>query len=240
MLFFVYLLLIPISLVHAGNDKNFAVVELFASEGCSSCPPADLLLSAIVKDAKQTGVRIFPLSFQVDYWDYLGWKDPYSTSQNTKRQYAYAHQWGKNSAYTPQMIVNGSREFLGSDARKAQQVIDEALRTPAGIALDINVTHENENLKIDYQMDKIVANAVINIAFVEDNLVSQVTAGENRGETLRHDHVVRSFQSFALTGLKETVVINIPSNVVLKNCAIVAFIQDVKTYKILAAASKEF
>lgn len=240
MLLLVYLLLIPLSMAHAGKDNGFAVVELFASEGCSSCPPADRVLSTLVKDAKATGARIYPLSFQVDYWNYLGWIDPYSSAEFTKRQYAYAHRWGKNSAYTPQIIVNGSHEFIGSDAKKARKIIDQALHESTDILFNIGLEIEQEHIKVDYHINSFVTNAVINIAWVEDNLVSHVSSGENRGEVLMHDHVVRSFQSFAIRGLKGAMTIKKPNGVNLKNSAIIAFIQDIKTYKILAAKAKDF
>ena len=120
----VILLFVIISLLIAGSafKSNFkssasfqpvAVIELFTSQGCSSCPSADQLLSQTINEAKKDGRKIFALSFHVDYWNRLGWADPFSTNEYSQRQRAYAAQLNDNSVYTPQMIVNGSRQFVG-------------------------------------------------------------------------------------------------------------------------------
>src|SRR5438045_1264832 len=101
----------------AWASEPFAVVELFASEGCSSCPPADNLLAELTQQAHAQGRQIFTLSFQVDYWNNLGWVDPFSSAQFTQRQYQYANTLETSSVYTPQMIVNGQYAFVGSDSR---------------------------------------------------------------------------------------------------------------------------
>src|SRR5947207_1420863 len=178
----------------------FALVELFASEGCSSCPPADELLRQITSDARAQGKNIYTLSFEVDYWDYLGWKDPFSSLQFTQRQQRYAQVLASSSVYTPQMIVNGKDAFVGSDAGKARRVMAKYLNVQPGHALRLNVDRSGSELKVDYACARPPDDAVINFALVERNLVSHVTAGENDGRTLAHDNIVREFKTVDLNG----------------------------------------
>jgi len=105
------------------SSKPFVLIELFTSEGCSSCPSADKNLEKIAAQAKASGQNIYTLSYHVDYWDYLGWKDPYATKQFSDRQRAYASQFKSSRIYTPQMIVNGKTEFVGSNQKTSQQAI---------------------------------------------------------------------------------------------------------------------
>src|SRR5436190_6281924 len=98
------------------------VVELFTSQGCSSCPPADALLSDIVHDESLRG-RVIPLAFHVDYWDRLGWRDPFSSAEWSRRQYFYVRALNVNSAYTPQIVVNGAKQFVGSNRAALEQAL---------------------------------------------------------------------------------------------------------------------
>ena len=130
------------------SSKPFVLIELFTSEGCSSCPSADKNLEKITAQAKAFGQNIYTLSYHVDYWDYLGWKDPYSTKQFSDRQRDYATQFNSNRIYTPQMVVNGKTEFVGSNQKTSQQAIKQALvsKTTSAIAItsfikDLSLIH---------------------------------------------------------------------------------------------------
>lgn len=167
------------------------VLELFTSQGCSSCPPADKLLASLESEEKILGAPIIPLSFHVDYWDRLGWKDPYSSPDFSKRQTQYAYQFRQNN-YTPQLVVDGTTQFVGSNRGKALQTIDQARRvekvdlglaaTRLGDQIRFNVT-STEPLPADAQLQLVVA---LTLDHVEDN----VTRGENQGRKLEHNSVV--------------------------------------------------
>lgn len=111
-----------------------AVIELFTSQGCSSCPPADVLLSKTITDAKENGKKIFAISFHVDYWNRLGWTDPFSDKKYSDRQSAYADQLNPGQVYTPQMVVNGEKEFVGSDQKALNDALQHSLNTNATAA----------------------------------------------------------------------------------------------------------
>jgi hypothetical protein len=127
----------------AWSGEPFVIVELFSSQGCSSCPAADELFNQLAKQPQQGSARMYFLSFHVDYWDYLGWKDPFSNPEFTKRQYKYANILGERSTYTPQMIVNGRQAFIGSDRGKAKRFIKIYSEVPATNTLSLNVAKRN-------------------------------------------------------------------------------------------------
>lgn len=167
------------------------LVELFTSEGCSSCPPADALLSELVRSQPVAGVRIVPLALHVDYWDRLGWKDPFASADFSARQTDYQRGFKRRGGYTPQMIVNGTREFVGSDRSAALAAIAAAGRERAGDFSDwLNATAGDPRLKSDDPLELLLAET-------EDGLHSKVVAGENEGRELLHDGVVRSLRPLA-------------------------------------------
>ena len=134
----------------AAAAEPVAVVELFTSQGCSSCPPADAVLSRVDELAREKKLSVYVLSFHVDYWNRLGWTDPYSDDEFTRRQNQYAGLFRSNRVYTPQMIVNGQTEFVGSDAKRATQAIRRALTRDADHRVRMEVEVEAESVRVRY------------------------------------------------------------------------------------------
>lgn len=215
----------------------FAVIELFTSEGCSSCPPADQLLSRITEESRQKNQRIFTLSFHVDYWNYLGWADPYSTTQNSQRQRRYTRLLAEEATYTPQMIINGKHSFPGYRADQAEKTIRESLTELPTLDLRIKLRPDaTEKLIIEYVLDALPENCLIQIAVVEEKLSQNITRGENAGKTLTHQNVVRYFLSTTLNEQEGTLTLDTLPNNLFKTHLIV-FIQNEQTGAILAADS---
>ncbi len=171
-----------------------AVVELFTSEGCSSCPLADEVLAAMTDDADRKGARTFTLELHVDYWNDLGWVDPFSSPLHSDRQRAYTDALG-SGIYTPQMIVNGREELVGSRGEAARSAVARALATSATVGVHASVRRvdgEPRSFRVEYRV--MTERPVdLQIAVAEDAITTNVRAGENAGRTLRHRHVVRSF-----------------------------------------------
>ncbi len=216
--------------------KPFVIVELFTSEGCSSCPSADRLLSQIV-DNEYQDAEVMGLSFHVDYWDYIGWKDPYADKRFSQRQRTYAQKLKSYQVYTPQMIVNGRHEFVGSNQRKWMQVyeVESTNKTNSEISI-VNTSIKGKSLQLDlaHQLDN---GHFINVALVERELSQDVTRGENRGRKLRHDNVVRRFQILQI-GQKSTT-LNL-EDVDLTKASVIVYAQKNDNYEIVAADQYKF
>ncbi len=227
--------------VPASSDDTppepFALVELFTSEGCSSCPSADWLLGQILSSARKDKERLFPLAFHVDTWNHLGWVDPFSDPAYSRRQEEYAKVFQK-APYTPQMVVNGRVEFVGSNMWRARGVLTKAMQTPAkaNVTLKLKPGKKSDAFIAEYSVTGAPADALVHIALVERGLVSKVSKGENAGRTLRHENVVRVFRTLPVgaQGTGETE-LKIPSGLVRKNLAVIAYVQEPQTLTILGA-----
>lgn len=172
------------------------LVELFTSEGCSSCPPADAVLAELARSQPVAGALVIPLSEHVDYWNHLGWADPYSSKRFSERQGAYAAAFGGSGVYTPQVVVDGRVELVGSDQRAVQRAIASAAREPK---LEIAVSRGSTPSSLRVRVEPSTAfpkatGADVFLAIVEDDLQSQVSRGENSGRRLSHTAVVRRLQ----------------------------------------------
>jgi len=194
-------LALPLAVGPEADPPVPVLVELFTSEGCSSCPPADALLARLVEDPPVAGARIVALGLHVDYWDRLGWKDPFSLAAATRRQSWYAPVFDASSIYTPQMIVDGAEELIGSDAGAARRAIARAVRaelTPVAVRASSSADRPGVAsviVAIDAPAPRPVNEPVdVVVAITEDGLSSQVRRGENRGRTLRHTAVVRRIE----------------------------------------------
>ena len=174
-----------------GAGRSPVLVELFTSEGCSSCPSADAQLARLVRDQPIDGATIIPLGEHVDYWDRIGWRDPFSSAGATRRQRDYVRALRLDSPYTPQMVVDGRAEFVGSDAARAAAAIrDAAARTKAKVDLDV----AGGVVGVRVEGAKAGKGADVMLAVTEDGLSSDVRAGENAGRRLAHVAVVRSLR----------------------------------------------
>ncbi len=217
-----------------------AVMELFTSQGCSSCPPADQLVSDIMQEARQTGQNIFALSFHIDYWDRFGWKDPYSHATNTDRQKAYSQVFNGSTIYTPQMIINGKVHFSGSNRSATSQEIKEALgqKVRNGIELMARCI-ERRLIQVSYKIaGALPAKSVLNLALVESGLTTSVKRGENAGRTLYNDNVVRVFHSEKVSDTVGLAKITVPFDVDPKQSIVIAYLQS-SDYKTIYGASKK-
>jgi hypothetical protein len=180
--------------------RSVVVAELFTSEGCSSCPPADDVLSRLAAHPV-SNVEVLALGEHVDYWDRLGWRDPFSSPAYSSRQSNYdARVFHRNEVYTPQLVIDGRFEQVGSDVDGVQRAIAQAATAPKAL-VDVAVrgTHDRE-LAVDVHVDvppalPIRESTDLLIAVAEDNLQTEVRRGENRGRTLKHSAVVRSLMS---------------------------------------------
>jgi hypothetical protein len=168
------------------------LLELYTSEGCSSCPPADKWLSGQKHDPS----KFTPLAFHVDYWDYIGWKDKFSKAEYSDRQRKIAAFGGAGFVYTPQFVMNG-RDFKGWDNSRLREKVESSQKLASRANLTLNAVQENGKIKLKTSAQTTNPNEAKNVdvfvAIYENKLVSKVSAGENSGRELKHDYVVREF-----------------------------------------------
>ncbi len=168
------------------------IVELFTSEGCSSCPPADTLLSEYAKSSPIPGVEIIALGEHVDYWNHGGWADPFSAAKFTARQNDYSSAFHLDSVYTPQIIVDGKAQFVGSDDDAARAAIARAARLPKAQVTLLETAPGRLSVSVGHLPASAASDpADVYLAVTEDNLTSSVGGGENAGRHLSHSSVVR-------------------------------------------------
>jgi len=189
------------------------VIELFTSEGCSSCPPADDIMAMLVREQPVRGVQIIGLGEHVDYWDRLGWRDQFSSALFTARQNDYAQRaFHADSIYTPQLIVNGETQVVGSDAKKVKQAIAKAAERPASVTLALSFPNgAATGSKIPVQLQATVPAGTkldeptdVLVAVTEEGLGSRVLRGENSGRDLRHGSVLRTLEPVGTLAVKDS------------------------------------
>jgi hypothetical protein len=176
------------------KNKPIVLVELFTSEGCSDCPSADRVLARLENEQPNADAEIITLALHVDYWDRLGWKDQFSSNLYSERQKGYADKYKLNSVYTPQMVVDGQKEFVGSNFGAAQNSISEAAKNKKAPVELITGTNQNQNLKIKISDLPAHEDSYVWLVIAEDNLRTDVKGGENGGKTLPHASVVREMK----------------------------------------------
>ena len=215
--------------------KGFAVVELFTSEGCSSCPPADQLMARIQQESN--GQPIYILAFHVDYWNRMGWTDPFSDAAYSQRQNQYAAWFRLELVYTPQVVVNGSKEFVGSQEPSIRNAISNGLQEVSTAQLTLSdVRLDKGKVAWRYQASNAGHNTSLLVAIVQRSATSQVKAGENSGRTLSHVQIVRQLQTAKVDATGSGAgSLPLPADVGTSDEEIIAFLQDNKTGHIIAA-----
>jgi hypothetical protein len=217
----------------AKTEPGFAVVELFTSEGCSSCPAADELAIALSKEYTQD---VYFLGYHVDYWNYIGWKDRFSKADYTERQRQYAAVFRLNSIYTPQVVINGKKESVGSDPTRLRKAITEELKIKAPYEIGVSAILSQNEISVSYTT-AVPEKYFLKIALVQVHAETPVKKGENSGRYLKHINVVRDIQTIAINkkGDGQTS-FSMPADLLASNVKIVAFVQDKDDLKIVAAA----
>ena len=170
-------------------EKPLTVVELYTSQGCSSCPPADAYLAEL---ADKKG--LLPLSFHVDYWNYLGWEDPYSSAAYSQRQNDFARYFEARNVYTPQMVIQGVHQVVGSNRSEVKRAIKAAQSLPQ---IDLTIVPGNGGAKLSLPATGESVNANVFVVMYDDEHITAVRRGENRGKKIRNRNVVRDLQLIA-------------------------------------------
>ena len=215
------------------------LLELFTSEGCSSCPPVDEVVRRLDENQPVAGAQLIVLSEHVDYWDHDGWKDKYSSSQFTERQNGYVHALNLETAYTPQMILDGNLELKGS-SDAIEQIFAKALKVPkVPVRIAAASMHApSQQLKVKVEADAPEKHGgVVWVAVALDHAASQVSAGENSGKQLQHVAVVEELRKVGKLDkgklFSQDVAVKLKPEVDPKNLRIIAFIQEPNEGKVL-------
>ena len=228
----------PDTLTRNLSPEGFAVIELFTSEGCSSCPPADELMGKIQREFGDKPVYI--LAYHIDYWNRTGWKDPFSDVQYSNRQFDYSRILG-SQMYTPQVVLNGRQEFVGSDEPVIRESLKKMLGGVNAESLKIAINRQANAFQLHYQFHQEIKRNVLRLAIVQTQLTNKVQRGENGGRTLVHWQTVRQFNTISLTTSGEGIEqVQIPEGFNLENWEIIGFIQNPKTGEIVAATKASF
>ncbi len=227
----------------AAQSPHVVVVELFTAQGCSSCPPADRLLTALGQDPS---ITVVPLAFHVDSWNTLGWMDPFSKPEWTRRQEFYARMLRARAVYTPQAVIDGRAELLGSDEPALRAAVAQAAAEPAASVTIILAPNDRE-VAVEAQVE--VPEALrdrkldVMVAIYETGLVTPVKRGENGGKTLRDDYVVRilkralRFDGRNAGPARAAITLPIAKDWKRENLGVAAFVQDSRALSIHGAAA---
>ncbi len=222
------------------GEPTPVLVELFTSEGCSSCPPADRLLAELDHQQPVSGANIVVLSEHVDYWNSLGWRDPFSSHQWSERQDDYGRHFGLDSVYTPQMVIDGAQQVNGSDSHAVRAAIEKsAAATPVAITIS-SLSRTGDRLQIEFTAGA-AGGAVLYAVLADDSDHSCVERGENAGRTLEHVAVARSLvevAELAPNSLDKRVEIKIPAGA-QAGLRLILFAQERKSGHIVGVAARQ-
>lgn len=224
------------------------LVELFTSEGCSSCPPADQVLAKLEREQAVPGARVVPLGLHVDYWDRLGWADPFASAKISERQRGYSVRLG-NGSYTPQAVIDGRAETVGSRRGSVESLIAEAAKRPhASIAIDVTKRDEQVGayeltLSVGALPADAAADAELVATLTQNGARIAVARGENSGSTLEHTAIARELVVVAAApreGLPtKTTTLKAPVGIAARDLRVVAFVQERGTRRVLGTATKD-
>lgn len=209
------------------NTRVPVLAELFTSEGCSSCPPADALLMKLDRAQPVAGAQIIVLSEHVDYWNSDGWNDPFSSAQFTARQRTYAHSLVADS-YTPQMLIDGRTEVLGNDEKAIQSAVAKAAKRSKLQVTIVSAKREGNEAVVNIAVGAAPGKGEVWIAIADDRDQSNVQRGENKGRTLNHVAVVRSLNKAGTVtksaGLEKT--LHVPLAAQTEGMRVVVFVAE--------------
>jgi len=221
------------------------LLELFTSEGCSSCPPADRLLEALDRSQPVAGAELIVLSEHVDYWNRLGWKDPFSSPEYSTRQYGYASKFHLDSVYTPQLVLDGRVQLVGSDGYGAVSAIENELHEHKIVITILNAVHSGNQVTAHVELaptelQRGTRTAILYVALADNKAESQVASGENAGRSLAHVAVVRALTQVGRINLErpsaQEVTFSAPPGVGTNGLRLVAFLQDPGSGHVLGVA----
>lgn len=224
------------------GNETIPLLELYTSEGCSSCPPADKWISKI----KHTKDEVTPLAFHVDYWDYIGWKDKFSKAEYSDRQRKTAAFGGAGFVYTPQFVFNG-RDFKGWDNSRLNSAINNTQKSASRANLTLNAVNNSDgSIVLKATAEAVNPNdakkADVFVALYENGLVTQVKAGENNGRELKHDYVVRKlFGAYQINNINQfNKSFNVGKSWKDKDAGAVIFVQDSSNGEIIQSLALDF
>lgn len=225
------------------ENLNLVVVELFTSQGCSSCPPADEGFSSWGREFFEKNIAI-PLSFHVDYWNYLGWKDPFSQAVFSARQKKYASVMNLKNIYTPQLVINGQEEMVGTHFSSAIKFIQKQSKKKSPVVLNVkaklNEPVIETNISIQPQSKNNFESMDLMVVIFENNLITQIHRGENKGLRLVNNFVVRYIENLGSIDLTKPSIqknnLQWQNHWIKKNIGIVVFLQKNHSQEIISSA----
>jgi hypothetical protein len=217
----------------SSSAGGFALIELFTSEGCSSCPPADRLIEKVLKEHN---FNVYILAYHVDYWNRQGWKDAFSSPQYSQRQRQYARWFKTNSLYTPQIVVNGQKGLQGANEPALRAAIQSGIMAPVVADLVIDqVKRDHDQVQFKYQLKGALKPGKLNFALIQKYARTKVLAGENSGRSLAHVNIVRKIQAVDVSQQHRsgTLIIQVPAEFKPEKWEIIAFLQETGRGKVL-------
>jgi hypothetical protein len=218
------------------GTNGLVVLELFTSQGCSSCPPADALLAEY---AVAHNEHIIPLSFHVDYWNRLGWADPFSNKAYSERQQWYSQHLPKGSVYTPQLIVNGRGEAVGNNRKIVNGFVQDELLVKKAETISVtDISFDKNMVSFHYSSANTNDHEILNIALVQKQAITHIKAGENEGVTITNHNIVRSFRTQVLSN-EGAGSIALPAMFKSSEYALVLYVQNKNDLSISAATMKD-